>query len=726
MPEKTHEILEGAQRGLLMRALFGQVLTIYLKNHDNSTRNSLIYVVQSLAHHVDTYPSCGLIVGFAPNLWGKWHNRSIPISSDVLDGSSKFTNSHGDVFLYLKSPNHDTAEALLREPKNLLKDLAERIDTVVVGKRKDARIIGGRYLDSITNPNDPVSLQEDILISGEFRGSCFAFTQQFAFDWKSILAYTPEGQNQTIGRKNDGAVLSQHATNGHIHRANVRDSNGDQRKLLRQALPYGSIKGHSGREEGSMFVAFSNDQSRFETILQNLLGATKDIATDRLIQMVSGKAGSYWYVPAASELNIPSVRGPDDLYEDPHWSVRSKNGYLFYNSQDYLHKMGAGAYAGGDPPTARLLSLMSRTFNHWRDGWIRREHIPRLPHIAKTKEEKRAMEDIPVPTRKASANFETLGDVLSASDSAIAKKSGLLRIYPKELIVGVIPDFTFGRGKEVMPYLSKDEEIKFWLKCSLNEFSAMGHIVPDYEYLVRRGLGNIIKNLKERVGSDATHATFYNSGIRSLEGVQRYLHNWSQLATNAADQAERVDTDDAANMHEVSDRLKRLISEPPQSFQDAVQLIYSFHCCLHLVGELTPFGRLDQILWPFLERDSISSERAQEIIDCLFVKIGENAFVDRAFIRDYVTYGTTSVNGIGGNFPQGGGINQWLVACCCGILISKQANVVPGVNRSPLEGIRLQMVILEMRQIPLPCTSSRQPGVFRSMHLLCRFVCTRK
>ena len=53
-------------------------------------------------------------------------------------------------------------------------------------------------------------------------------------------------------------------------------------------------------------------------------------------------------------------------------------------------------------------------------------------------------------------------------------------------------------------------------------------------------------------------------------------------------------------------------------------------------------------------------ERAQDIMDCLWVKIGENAFINRTFIYDYVTYGTTAVCGLGGNFPQGGGINQWV------------------------------------------------------------------
>ena len=643
-----------------MRPLFGEVLTVYLKNRDSSTRDSLLQIIRDFAFHVDKYPDRGLVVGFAPDLWGEWHNRSIPISTDVLDENGyKFKNTHGDLFLYLKTLSPHTAEEFLKEPKDALQKLARKIDAIVVGKRKDARILAGRYLDGITNPNDPVSLQEDILIHGDFKGSCFAFTQQFKFDWKSILSYTTEGQNQTIGRRNDGSILSQHATYGHIHRANVRDENGDQRKLLRQALPYGNVVGHSGREEGLMFVAFANDQSRFETILKNLLGDEKDIATDRLIQMVSGIGGSYWYVPAASELDIPSVKGPEDVYEDPHWEVRSKNGYLFYNSQDYLHQMGAGTYVEGDPPSARLLSLISRTFNHWRDGWVRRNHFPRLPHLAKTEEERKVLENIPIATRKAEANFETLGNVLSAIDSEIAKTTGLLRIYPKELIVGVIPDFTFGRGKEVMPYLSKDEEIKYWLQWSLNEFAAMGHVVPHYDYLVRHGLGQIIKNFSDRIKEDAANVTFYKSAIRSLEGVQRYLHNWSQLAGKAANDAEKVDIHDAENMRQVSDRLKRLMYDPPRSFQDAVQLIFSFHCCLHLVGELTPFGRLDQILWPFLKEDSISTEKAQEIIDCLFVKIGENAFVDRAFIYDYSTYGTTSVSGTGGNFPQGGGINQW-------------------------------------------------------------------
>jgi hypothetical protein len=348
----------------------------------------------------------------------------------------------------------------------------------------------------------------------------------------------------------------------------------------------------------------------------------------------------------------------DALYEHPHWKVSSPNGYLFYNFQDYLHAMGEKRYKAGDEPRPRIVSLINRTFSFWRDGWVHNQHFPRFPHLAGSEDKRKEMEAIPIPTRKAMANFETLTNLLSAPDSKVARQCDLLRISPKELIVGVVPDFTYGRGKEVIPYLSKDEEFNFWLKKQLNEFSAMGHIIPDLDHPVRNGLGNMIADLERRLGKDKSQDIFYNAAITSLKGVQGYLRNWATIADNSAALArEQNQADDADNMADVADRLRRLVDQVPQSFQDAVQLLYSFHCCLHPVGELTSIGRLDQIFWPFLEKNPI--DRAQEIIDCFFLKIGESAFIDRTSIHDYIICGTGSINGGWGNFSQGGGLNQW-------------------------------------------------------------------
>ncbi|KAF0813692.1 Choline trimethylamine-lyase [Andreprevotia sp. IGB-42] len=656
------EILQGAQRGLLVPAIFGQVVTLTLRNHDLETRSAILALVQQLACAAEaTAPACGLVAAFSPELWGRWNDRHIAVIRTVLDRSPKLRDSGGDVLLYLKAPDAATAATLVDGVRAALEGLAAQLEILPVGKRPDGRVIGGRYLDGITNPNDPVTMAEDILVDGEYRGAAFGFTQKFLFDWASLGAMAPDTEDAMLGRDPAGAILPQNDVNAHIHRAHVLDANGDNRKLLRQALPFGEHASSAAREAGLMFVAFCNEQERFETVLNHLMGAMPDRPADRMMSVVQGIAGAYWYVPAASELAVPAVTCVTETTEDAHWRIRSPNGYMFYNTQDYLHQMAEGRYAAGDPPGPRLLSLLGRVFSHWNDGWLDRKPFPRLPQLAELvhDDEKSALGGS-VPLRKGMANKKTLDTLLSAPDSHIARQNELLRIYPEELIVGVIPDFTLGRGKEVVPYLSEDETVAAWLKGELNEWSAMGHVVPHYGMLVQQGLGGLLGTLHDKLataGVGSAQADFYQSAIWSLEGVQGYLRNWATLADTAALTARDADAD---NMRDVAARLRRLVTEKPASFQDGVQLIYSFHCCLHLVGELTSLGRLDQILWPLLEQAPLDETRAQEIVDCLWLKIGENAFVNRANITDYVNYGTTAVCGLGGNFPQGGGINQWV------------------------------------------------------------------
>ncbi|SMC20405.1 Dyp-type peroxidase family [Andreprevotia lacus DSM 23236] len=674
------EILQGAQRGLLVPAIFGQVVTLTLRHHDPETHAALLKLVRDLAAAADAAgEGCGLVAAFSPELWGRWNDRHIPVSRKVLNHSPKLRDTGGDALLYLKGTDPAVAAALIAPFRGELERLASQLDILPVGKRPDGRVIGGRYLDGITNPNDPISLAEDILVDGEYRGAAFGFTQKFLFDWTSISAMAPDTEDAMLGRDTTGAILPQNATNAHIHRAHVLDANGDNRKLLRQALPFGEHASSAARENGLMFVAFCNEQERFEVILHHLMGDMPDRPADRLMSVVQGIAGAYWYVPAAKELAVPAVDHPRDAYEDPHWRVRSPNGYMFYNSQDYLHQMAAGNYVAGDPPNARLLSLLGRAFSHWNDGWLDRKPFPRLPQLSTLVQgdEVKALSGS-AALRKGMANKKTLDSLLSGPNSHIAHENELLRIYPEELIVGIIPDFTLGRGKEVVPYLSEDETVAAWLKGELNEWSAMGHVVPHYGVLVQQGLGGLLATLHSKLqaaSGNAAQADFYQSAIWSLEGVQGYLRNWATLADAAAAKAKPADQQ---NMHDVAARLRRLVTEKPASFHDGVQLIYSFHCCLHLVGELTALGRLDQILWPLLQQSNEDDARAQEIIDCLWLKIGENAFVNRANITDYVNYGTTAVCGLGGNFPQGGGINQWVQQITVGGYLPNDSAVPQG------------------------------------------------
>ena len=105
--------------------------------------------------------------------------------------------------------------------------------------------------------------------------------------------------------------------------------------------------------------------------------------------------------------------------------------------------------------------------------------------------------------------------------------------------------------------------------------------------------------------------------------------------------------------------MNKISTDRPETFTDAVQLLFSYHCCLHLSGEPTSIGRLDQLLEPFLQ--GTTTEEAQEIIDCLFVKLCEHVHLNSRLLNDLGTWGMTAVPYAStGMFPNGDTINQWV------------------------------------------------------------------
>jgi hypothetical protein len=149
--------------------------------------------------------------------------------------------------------------------------------------------------------------------------------------------------------------------------------------------------------------------STFEKIIKNQLGQYPGTSRDPLMNVLQATEGSYWYIPSLKELNLRRVSGErwketnlrnylgidwKDQRGDlivPFWQVRSKNGYMFYNSHDYLLTMGSGKYKPGDPPSPRVLSLLANTFMRWNDSWYFKPTTPRIPHLEKylSKDEKR-------------------------------------------------------------------------------------------------------------------------------------------------------------------------------------------------------------------------------------------------------------------------------------------------------------------------------------------------
>lgn len=326
-------------------------------------------------------------------------------------------------------------------------------------------------------------------------------------------------------------------------------------------------------------------------------------------------------------------------------------------------------------PSPRVCRLMLRIF----EGWRTRQPFPEFNYFGHIRDHKSLPSGImsePIEVRRGHAMAETLRMLVSQQ----ARRDGLMKVSADELIVGTMPPYSVGQGKEIMQYFREgkegDEALAFEIDF-LNAWSNFGHICPDHAKVANEGLESIIKECREGEKSANTdkQRAFYRGMQIALEGVLQFAVGYAEECEAEASQCEatlkanpeHAQADVLAlrikGMKDAADRLRRVPAKPCDSFADAVQCIFLMNCVLHWTGELTSLGRLDQILQPFLEGDDgLTEEEAQEIIDCFWVKLDERVVLDNAHITDHFSSADGALMGAGGasNFDQGALINQWM------------------------------------------------------------------
>jgi len=159
--------------------------------------------------------------------------------------------------------------------------------------------------------------------------------------------------------------------------------------------------------------------------------------------------------------------------------------------------------------------------------------------------------------------------------------------------------------------------------------SYQGHVILDYARVLEKGIRGIKAEVQEQSSGNRRlseeERDFLGSIALALEGVMIFAQRLAQRIEQEMKQ-ER-DPDKKAVLGRIYNNCIKVPLEPAETFEQAVQSIWTIKTAVELAHpvNLHCFGRLDQILFPYYQKDLAlgrsTKEQARELLEELLLKI---------------------------------------------------------------------------------------------------------
>lgn len=201
-------------------------------------------------------------------------------------------------------------------------------------------------------------------------------------------------------------------------------------------------------------------------------------------------------------------------------------------------------------------------------------------------------------------------------------------------------------------------------QTNLYHYGGVGHLVMNYEKLLRLGYGGIIREAKTGlVGLSkkdphfSEKREFYQAVIICHEAAKKYIGRYADLAEKRA--KGEMDPRRKQELTMMADNCRQVAGGPAKSFWQALQL-FNFATTMTQIesnGHSISYGRMDQWLYPYYEADmregTIKKEFAQELLEVTYVKMN-----NPTKIRDGGTAKVRQGRGFGGECLTIGGVDK--------------------------------------------------------------------
>lgn len=207
-------------------------------------------------------------------------------------------------------------------------------------------------------------------------------------------------------------------------------------------------------------------------------------------------------------------------------------------------------------------------------------------------------------------------------------------------------------------------------------YNGVGHVTVHYDWILAVGFKGIAakakKALEEADFGDADYAKrshFLNAVILSCEAAIIYAERYSDLARKMAEK--ETDAERKRELLQISENCANVPANGARSFWEACQAFWFVQQLLQIEssGHSISPGRFDQYMYPYykadLEKRATTREFAQELIDCIWVKLNDlNKCRDAASAEGFAGYSLFQNLIVGGQNAEGLDVTNDLSFMC--------------------------------------------------------------
>ena len=232
-------------------------------------------------------------------------------------------------------------------------------------------------------------------------------------------------------------------------------------------------------------------------------------------------------------------------------------------------------------------------------------------------------------------------------------------------------------------------------------YNGVGHITVLYDKVLEKGFSGIIDEAKEELAkcdvSDADYAkksSFLTAAIESMEAAIIYAKRYSRLAYETAQQESNEIR--KRELLRIAENCDNVPEKGAKNFYEACQSFWFVQMLIQMEGSghsISP-GRFDQYMYPYYKMDidggNITNEFAQELIDCIWVKLNDlNKARDAASAEGFAGYSLFQNLIAGGQTKDGRDATNELSFMCIyasmHVLLPQPSFSVRVWNGTPLE-----------------------------------------